>query len=267
MTSFNLKTLNESQDGLELKVAMIGIVKNPKPDELRVIVGFLKSEEFLLRLDKAEMYKTTHINLRLNKVLRALSESSNPECHLVLSGLANSKVFVSHPLRQKILIRCLTNLRPLDPGAEAFWRYHSTPASSLSTDIAEAVLINQTVPALNIFASMINNSDHPQSLRISWLRRHLLPRRDDLPLLQLTEFLLKGNLSNLMQQKLLEVNFDFQPQSWYKSCRHPEPPKRVFLPEEPKAQLLQIAEFSLENITLSDHLKSTIEQAKVLLTE
>jgi len=234
--------LRESPDGLLLKRTLLKVLRSPAPGDVNSVAGVLGNEAFLLRLDDAESYQTTTISLRLNKVVRALADARTEDSQRALLALTSNAGFVAHPLRVKMLILGLARLRPLQPAALAFWRSHAQPGSSLATDVALATTLNRSPDALQLFGALISAQAHPQSLRISWLRRFLLPIRDDYNVVTLCDGLLRGgSLTPQMQQKVLEVLFQFEPDRWYKTCRHPEPPNRLRATDESKRLLHDIA--------------------------
>lgn len=256
MLAADQQLLEHSADGRELKRALIRTIRQPAPGDMQLVARFLASTDFLLRLDPAEAYEKTRAALRLDTVMRTLGESPQLESHEALVTLTRHAGFNDHVLRRKILILALAHVRPAPPEAVAYWRRHGAPDAALATTVAEATLSNATDPALVLFAQMVLHEGHPQSLRISWLRRHLLPRRDHERILRMCRFLLEQQppqqLSPPLQQHLLDVLYDFQPQAWYKSCVHPEPPPRAAASADARALLRQIADHALTTLALRD---------------
>lgn len=259
--------LRESSDGLLLKRTLLRILRAPAPGDVAVVLAALASEPFLLRLDDAEAYGSVPGNLRLAKVLRGLADAPDAQCREALVALTGKEAFVAHPLRVKLLIGMLARCRPPDPAAIAFWSAHAGADSSLATDVALATTLNGRREALQVFGRMLLDEGHPQSLRVSWLRRFLLPIRDDEQVLRMSRSLLERWSGAPMAAKLLEVLFRFEPDRWYRSCRHPGPPDRRLASAPSRELLLQIAERHAADRTLPRDLRETLRDARDTLRE
>lgn len=243
----DVQVLRDSRDGVLLKRTALSVLRTPQPGDVDLIRRLICNQGFLTRLDAPDTYKSTILKLRLTKIVRALGDSRSAESQRALVALTGDGVFLSEPLRVKLLILGLSKLDPMQPAALDFWRKHAQPGSSLATDVALATMTNRSIGALQIFGQMIGTEAHPQGLRSSWLRRFLLPVRDDYPVVQLSEWMLRTIPSPQMQTRILETLFQFDPDVWYKSCRHPRPPIRALASDRSKVALHAIAVQALAN--------------------
>ncbi|MHB1011544.1 MAG: hypothetical protein ACYC37_01340, partial [Desulfobacteria bacterium] len=206
--------LATSRDRRELKNAAVLLASSDAPADLEVLGRFLASGEFLGRLDGPEEYQGSTSSLRLSRVMETLEENRTPSADAVLLGLIGAPSFQGHVLRMILLVRALAVVRPSPPEAVRYWVGKSAPGSPLAQDVVEALCVNQSEPALELLERIFADPGPASTLKVFWMRKLILPRRNDLPLLISCERMVTGSLPADLRPALVEALFDYQPSKW-----------------------------------------------------
>ena len=243
--------LRESVDGREIKKSAVALAAGPSPEDHRLLLRYLSSVEFLGRLDPPEHYDAGFRDLRLGRVLETLADNRCPSADEVLLGLIGSADFQGDVFRKQLLLRALAAVRPSPPPAVAYWDRLSGPDSAITWDVIEALVENQSDPALELLERKFADPSHDRDNRILWMREFLLVRRNDLPLLLSCERMMTSSLPEEMKSELVDVLFDYKPDEWFMPEAPPVPPPRERISEEAGEVLRRIGEYALQNLTLA----------------
>jgi len=154
-------------------------------------------------------------------------------------------------------------IQPAPDAAIAYWRMYAEPGGVLVYDVVEALCDNRSEPAIALLEQIFANRGHDRYEMQSWMREIILPIRDDLRLVLMCEKLICQVLDGPLKIDLLEVMFDYQPDSWYIECEPPVPPTRIALDAAVRASLTNTGRFGLEMpelpSALSERIRSVLE--------
>jgi hypothetical protein len=246
-----LDIIRDSGEASELLTAAIKLASSDSAGDHEALGKELRSSAFLARLDDKEKYTGSIADLRLTRLLDTLAANRTPSVDKVLLSLAQDSVFQAHPLRMILVVRALSSIRPSPLEAIHYWDSRSEPDSPLLLDIIEAICTNQSPPALELLDKKMAGVGYAVSERIFWMRKLILPRRNDAPLLAACERMLMASLPESLRPALVEVLFDYQPSKWYRGDDPPKPPPRSEMAPEARKILERIGRFSLDKIKLT----------------
>lgn len=255
----NVEILKGSEDSRELKRTAVLFAASSAAEDHEMLGSFLSSADFLNRLDAAEAYQGTYVNLRLARVMKNLMDNRLTSVDKVLLQLISSSQFQSHVLRMQLEIRALSVIRPSPEEAIQYWDRLSTPESPLAYDVIAALCMNQSEPAMALLEKKFADSLHDIHEKKSWARELILPIRNDLPLLKASHHLVTEILPADLGPVLVEALFDYQPDEWYIECRPPEPPSRLLATNDARKIMKKIGEYSLENLPLTPKLEMAVK--------
>ncbi|MFA6147119.1 MAG: hypothetical protein WC899_02790 [bacterium] len=250
MTDRDRNVLRESHDGRELKNAAISLAAGSSPEDHRLLLRYLSAADFLGRLDSPESYTRTYRDLRLGRVVQTLAENRCSSADEVLLGLIESADYQAHVLRMQLLLRALAAVRPSPPSAVAYWDRLSDPQSPIAGDVIEALVENQSEPALDLLERKFSDPAQDRENRILWMREFLLVRRNDEPLLSCCERMVTKSLPEDLKPELVDVLFDYKPGIWFMPELPPTPPARELAQENALKVLRRIGEYALQNVKL-----------------
>ena len=253
------ETLRTSRDRRELKNAAVLLASSEVPADHEVLGRYLASGEFLGRLDGPEEYQGSTASLRLSRVMETLEENRRPSADGVLLGLIAAREYQDHVLRMILLVRALGEVRPSPPGAVRYWDGKSVPGSPLAQDVVSALCVNQSAPALELLERKFADPGHASSLKVFWMRKLILPRRNDLPLLSSCERMVTKSLAPDLRPALVEALFDYQPSKWYRGDDPPKPPPRAKASPEARKVLERIGRYALKRLKLTSGQESAVQ--------
>jgi hypothetical protein len=92
------------------------------------------------------------------------------------------------------------------------------------------------------------------------MRTDMLRHRNDLPLLQASERLLKGRLPSRLRPALVEVLFDFRPGEWFKPGAGVSAPPLASASEPARLQLRKVGNLALRSVALNAEQKAAVTQ-------
>ena len=257
--------LATSRDRRELKNAALLLASSDSAADHEVLGRFLASGEFLGRLDGPEEYQGSTASLRLSRVMETLAENRIPSSDAVLLGLIGAPEYQGHVLRMILLVRSLAVVRPSPPEAVKYWDGKSAPGSPVAQDVVEALCVNQSAPALELLERKFADPGHAASVKVFWMRKLILPRRNDLPLLLACERMVMQSLPPDLRPALVEALFDYQPSKWYRGCDPPKPPPRSGASETAKQAFRRIGEDALRNMPLTEEQKRGVRAGLIEL--
>ena len=253
--------LRSSRDGRDLKNAAIFLAKGRVPEDHKVLGRYLGKKEFLGRLDPPEAYDGRFQDLRLGRVVQTLADNRCASADEVLVGLIASRDFQGDVLRKQILLRALSSVRPSPPAVVAYWDRLSGPESAIAGDVIEALVENQSDPALELLERKFADPSHDRDNRILWMREFLLIRRNDLPLLLSCERMVTKSLPVDLRPALVEALFDYRPQEWFRVDDPPKPPPRGTASAESKKVLARVGRYALEKVRLTPAQSKAVKAA------
>ena len=168
-------------------------------------------------------------------------------------------------MRMILLVRSLAVVRPSPPDAVRYWDGKSAPGSPLAQDVVEALCVNQSDPALELLERKFADPGHASNLKVFWMRKLILPRRNDLPLLSSCERMMTKSLAPDLRPALVEALFDYQPSKWYRGCDPPKPPPRTAVSEPGKRIFRKIGEDALRTLPLTEEQKRGVRAGLIEL--
>ena len=246
ITPEDINILNQGRDKHALMIVAMRIARSQSINDLKVLEAKLTEKDFLERLDDAEDYQGTYAGLRLAGVLGILMDNHYQYAGNIVVRLIDNAVFQAHLLRIQLLAHVLVHMRPAPTEVIGYWRKLSQPGSPLTYDVVETLCNNQSDSAMLLLESLFADPEQDDRSKLAWMRQLILPRRNDLAILQTAERLLKKSLPNKLRFALVEVLFDYLPAQWYIGINPPKPPKRTEISPEAEKVLRRIEDYALE---------------------
>ncbi len=253
-----ITTLQTSKDPGELVTAAVGLARADDADGHKAVGQSLASARFLDRLDSQQAYDSVRGDLRVARIMKALSGNKAPSARAVLVGLTQDKSFLREPSRAELLIEACAELRPPAPEVIKFWDRYTDPDDSYMNLVVTAVVHNGSTPALELFEKYLLDQAYERSTKQSWMRSDVVKHRNDPGLLQSCERLLMKGLPEQLDPDLVEVLFDFKG-SWYRPSTAVSPPPREAMTGRARAQLRRLGEYALQNVSLTSGQKQAVE--------
>lgn len=229
-------------------------------DRLRQALG---SRTLLLRLNSAdESARMRPDQLRIAGALTVLATNQNPGARKTLDFLAENRPFLDDLGRQDRLLRAVAQVRPATPAIVHFFDEQTRPdAANLHLAIA-CLVTNGSKPAMDLIEKKLSDpSEEPENVQ-GWMRDSILSHRNDAPLLEACEALLKGAaLSQTLKETLVEALFDYQPDRWYPPDSNlPRPPDRALAGSASRATLRSIGEWASQQDWLPIDLRHKVRE-------
>lgn len=255
-----IAVLDASDDPKTLQGAALTLARSGKPGDHGELARRLALESFLLRLDTAKAYEGLPDSLRLRRVLEGLRTNETPSAGEALVALTRAPVFRDESGREELLIRALDSVRPSPPEAIAYWDDHSQPDDGVTLKTIEALLNNGSPPALALFERKVLDPAHPLEDKTAWFRGYVLLHRNDVPLLETCESLIRNaSLDEDVRRSLAEALFDYRPAEWFRPATFVNPPPRSALDFEGRAVLRRLGEWLLASKLPSETQRKVIE--------
>lgn len=247
----NANILRHSNNPTELVVTARLFAVSTQPADQRVLAGYLGSTDFINRLDPPEAYEVFQPHqLNVARIIKTLMDQDSPQQRETLVSLTTSPAFQSYDLLIELLIRALAVDRPACPRTIAYWQRHLDPESVYADNVAAALFVNQSQPALELFERTLNDPEQDDEYKYDWLRDKMLPKRNDTPVLECCErMVIQGSVDEGWHEPIIEAVFDFNT-AWYASCRYPSPPLRVLAPDRSKDCLERLGRHAVTRMKL-----------------
>ncbi len=212
MTPDDLKTMQTSTDSAQLQKTALALARSTLADDHAQLLKFLRSEEFLLRLDTAAAYQAAAaVRLRISRILEALGNNAAPTARAILVGLCQDPVFLKDAERVEFLLEATTVLRPPPPEVVTFWDKYFQPEDTFTPTTITVLVDNGSAAALVLLEKKMQDPAQDQGNKIAWMHTRILSHRNDLPLLESCERMLKRSLPENLRPDLVESLFDYKP--------------------------------------------------------
>jgi hypothetical protein len=267
MSEDNAKILSTSKDPKELSPAACALARSEQQRDQDVLLRHLCSSDFLGRLDTADDYAAYNHRPRIGRVLQMLRDNKSAAARQTLLALTKDGTFLKEMRRVDELIRATPNIRPAPPELVAFWDKHSQPLDSFAPNTFDALCENGTRPALDLLEKKLADSAHDEDERTGWMRRSILPRRNNLAIIECGQRMLTGSLPERLRPALVEVFFDYKPEEWFTPADNVTPPERGQLGPSGRVALRALAQVALKNVKLNDEQRQAIEKTLKELEE
>ena len=229
----------------------------------------LGSPEFLLQLNSEMDYaRLRSEQLRVARIIKALSANEAPAARATLELLAGSTAFLAEEARQEILLRAAVAMRPAPPAMIRFFDQQSSPDSSNLHLAVDVMAANGSGPAIALLERKLADPDQEPENITGWMRDPILRHRYDVPLLKACERLLSGRqLPAALNVVLLEALFDYRPGEWYPpDSDRPRPPDVRDAGAEARPILKRIADWAQKQPRVSRKLKDRISSELSILS-
>ena len=256
------KILRTSKVPTEVKRAAVDVAKSDSADDLAMLGGLLASAEFLKRIDTDEDYKGAYTNLRVGQVVNTLAENRKPPAEKAVMSLMDAGDYQANFQRIQILIHALAAIQPSPASVIIYWDKMSAAGSLVTFDVIQALVENESAPAMGLFEKKLADPKHETSDKAAWMRQIVLPKRNDEPLLNACERVLKGTSAGPeVQVYIVEGLFDYKPDNWYRGCEPVKPPVRSLASRPAKDAMIRIGEYALASVKLAGDLRVKVEAA------
>jgi hypothetical protein len=196
--------------------------------------------------------------LRIAQVISTLSQNKSSHAQRTLAALAGSDTFTAVEARQQILITALASVQPATKEIIEFWDAHSQEDSLYTERTIDAICENGSKPALELLTKKLADQSHDLDDRIMWMRYQILLRRNEAPILQGCEKMIRSTLPAELRPHLVEALCGYK-EEWYQSADPPEPPDRDKASKEAREILLRICRHALAEVPLTPELKKTVQ--------
>ncbi|HEY3065777.1 MAG TPA: hypothetical protein VGL09_08295 [Methylomirabilota bacterium] len=247
-----------SKDPATLVAAARRLAASARPEDQAELRRRLESAEFLTRLDEPARYQGAPQGLRLSEVLGELSRNRAPTAEATLVALTRSRVFRAEPLRAELLIRACVPLRPPSPDVVRFWDEHWQRDDGYSHVTAGAVCDNGTAPALALLERKMADPTHPDDDKRVWIVTGIMMHRNDVPMLESCERMLRSGLPARLRPLLVEAIFDYRPTEWFRPATVLVPPDRALASPAARERLRRLGEYALKSVPLTEAQKNAV---------
>lgn len=267
MSDDGVKVLETSKNPKELSPPACELARSDQKRDQETLLKFLRSADFLNRLDSPADYANLSAHPRVARVLKMLRDNKAPVARDTLLALTKDKTFLSQMRRVEELIPATEAIRPAPPELVTFWDQHSTPDDCYSAMTVEALCENSSRPALDLLEKKLADPGFSEDERIGWMRVYILPRRNSLALIECAERMLGGSLPEPLRPALVEVFFDYKPEEWFPPAASVNPPDRAGLGPAGRVALRRLARLALKSVTLTEEQKQAVENTLKQLDE
>lgn len=260
MDGDRIKALKESKDPKELLAAGLEAARSAEPADHALLQGLLTSAEFLGRLDSKEEYQqAAKFRLRASRVVDALGRNAAPSARQAFVAVCQDKGFLAEDERIIALLQASAFVRPAPPELAKFWDDHFQPEDGFGPTAVTAMVDNGSPEALALLEKKFADRQFEDDEKLAWMRTRILAHRNDLPLLEWCERVLKGSLPKGLRPALVEVLFDYRPGEWFRPATVVAAPDRRKASAEALAVLRRIGEYALQSVPLSANQKKAVE--------
>jgi len=220
----------------------------------------LRSDEFLLRLNTAEEYRGDTRHLRLKRIMDQLAGNPSPAARGTLLAMVTSPVYLQEGGRVDLLILASAVVRPAPPELVAFWDKYCQPEDGYTPLTIQALVENGSPPALDLLARKFADPAHEDDFKQAWMRRSILPHRNQPALLATCETLLAGGLPERLRGDLVDVLFDYKPGEWYRPAVSYNPPPWSAYSAAARVTMHRLGDYAVHNLTLTDERRQAVER-------
>jgi len=245
----------------EMAAAAAELASSDDPEALDALESFLRSDEFLDRLDEAGSADQTE---HLRTVLAPFIQRPSPEvAHLCLN-------LVDHPAylmndRKSFLLEAMARVSPMNAETvEAFRRANEEGYFGFNALLLAA---NGSVRALELFASMTGDKAIDWEARVELLHKGIVPHRNRLSILEMAAGLMTTDLEEPVALAAIESVFDYQVH-WF-AIHAPMPPGWRTAPDEVLRFLIDLGRQAQRRpnlpVPLQEAIGATLEIAGALL--
>ena len=247
----DVNILRNSEDPVALVNTARLFAASDDPADQAVVSQYLGSKDFLDRLDPPDAYAYFRPHqLGAAGILKTLMDVDGPPQRQTLVGLTGRGAFNQYDALIELLIKALAYDKPASQPTITYWEQYLDPESVYADHVVNAIFLNQTRPALDLFERTMADPEQDTEYRLSWLRDGLLPKRNDTPVLECCErMVIGGTIAPDWRESVIEAVFDFQ-SGWYGSCRKPTPPLRVAAPDVSKDCLERLGRHAVYQMAL-----------------
>jgi hypothetical protein len=137
----------------------------------------------------------------------------------------------------------------------------SEPKDPLFPDVVAALCVNQSDPALALLERKLADPSHDARLKVFLMRKYILPRRNEEPLLLACERMVTKSLPADLRPALVEALFDYRPEEWYRGDDPPKPPPRSEASPGARKVLDRIGRYALKNLKLTKAQETAVRNA------
>jgi hypothetical protein len=242
-------------------VAALEDARSDVPARHASLLANLQTRSFLETVDtRADYADAAAQGLHVGQLVDALALNAAPSAQRAFRALTTSKTFLADDERVIALIKAGVNVRPAPRELVRFWDRYSQPDDGFTPTTIGALVDNGSEPALRLLEQKLADPRHGADDKLGWMRTDMLRHRNDLPLLQASERLLKGRLPSRLRPALVEVLFDFRPGEWFKPDAGVSPPPLSAAPAPARAQLRKLGNLALRNVALNAGQKAAVER-------
>lgn len=267
MKEESMQILQSSKNPKELSPPACELARSEDKKDQEALAKFLRSSDFLYRLDTPEDYANASARPRIGRVLKMLHDNRSPAARETLLALTKDPTFLKEMRRVDELIRVTDQIRPAPPDLVKFWDKYSQPFDSFAPATVDVLCENASRPALDLLEKKMADPAHEEDERISWMRTSILPRRNSLAIIECSERMLSGSLPESLRPALVEVLFDYKPDEWYTPAVNVSPPDRSHLGPSGRVALRRVGEYVLKNVKLSREQRDAVEKVLKELEE
>jgi hypothetical protein len=254
------KTLETSKNPRELATTARLLAASTEPSNHELLLRFLRSEDFLGRLDSEKEYQGPPRRLRLNRILLALCANRSITARQLLVLLTRETSFKANPARADLLIEAVAVIRPATPEVIKFWDEHCQPDDGFTPISIQAMVDNGSEPAVALLEKKLADPRFSEEEKKWWMQACILSHRYDLPLLKMSERLLAGGLPDQFRPVLVESLFDYNPDAWYGPDHYWKPPPLSDAGKEARELLIRIGSTALRSVALNERQKKAVER-------
>lgn len=261
----DINILRTAKEPKALVNTAVEFAASANPADQAVLLGFLNSQDFLLKLNTAHEYDASRPKqLRVAKIVRVLRDNTEPAAKQTLLSLSRGGAFIADNwLRQELLVRALVSIRPAPPEAIRYWDAQSTPLSVNRRITIDMLCENGTDPALALLERKLQDPEQELEFKTVWMHDPMMRHRNDVPLLRASERMITRTLQGELRFTLLEALCTYD-RNWYLGCLKPKPPPRALATPEARDVLRRICKYAKESMKLPPELEVAV---KTTLTE
>lgn len=215
-----VRTLEISQDRDALEAAATRLAASEHPDFIGALREFLRTREFLERLD--DLGEPSWKTLHLSRIFGTLEQHPTPATEELCLVLVNEPDFLADDDRKIFLLPALAAVRPMSNSAvETFRRTNAEGYYNLN---ARLLVRNGSPRALALFEEMIRDETVPEERRVDNLHAAVLPYRTEIAVLQTMDRLVSGDLPDRVRIGAVETIYDERSREWFGPARNPPAP-------------------------------------------
>lgn len=254
------ETLAFSTDRKVLAGAAVKLASSALPADHELLRSWLPTDSFLYRLNAPEEYNGPRQQLRLRLPLEALRDNPSPLARETIMGLVRNDAFTAVGSRVELLLEATASVRPPPQELVAFWDTFCQPDDGFTPITIQVLIQNGSKAALDLLERKFLDPAHANEDKVSWMRADLLTHRNDVPLLESCERLIKGPLADALKPDLVDVLFDYRPGEWFRPGSTDWYPPHTSSPEARRV-LGRIAQYALDRLTLTTRQRAAVTAA------